>query len=280
MQNVARTDLRQDTECVYCQTLYDCMVLQTAQQKQQQIQHQQQNIIPQLTNDSTPICWTSQQETQDNSSVILRSWINLDKHAQPFSFFPTSHRQNDPVSGTNYTTIWIPPGDCLLFYSNIARQANALQTVDNDAIAEQEPLMGVWTGFYISTTHESFYGDNHEEIVHQQGLPFLPNGQLPRMYDRKHETNVQLLQDWSSTMIRDMYKLKHSSSQRYICPPYMDIQLTEFDPYTPYFEEEKKLMRPTVLWRRYWNCFTGTLDHDEDDNQSYSDSLYSSSDEE
>ena len=189
---------------------------------------------------------------------VFQGWMNLDYHAQFFSFLPGTHQtgnQNDGRTGfalekdndsvdiatTHKEKLCIPPGHFVIFDQTVIHEVQGVSITKYHS-------MRVHVGFCLCTHPDyGFCVDKYKQAMETQGLPPLPSEQIPPMYSKMHQSALKykITIPWSNMVIADQFK-EHDDQGYLILPPTMQkISLMEFGlNYALYSENEKTLMLP------------------------------------
>ena len=194
------------------------------------------------------------------TDTILQGWVNLDDTNQYFSACPTTHLQNTDEKGfakidknehQKYKQlsqrITIPPGHIILFNQTIVHEI-----VSNIAKTD---IYRIFFGIRFTTSETPLF--DNSKIITQQGVPYLPSGQLPPIYSINHLTifmnkqfgNYKNLEDFCISNFKDSvlinYTSKKNNTTHKICPRYLpSLSQLNLPLFTPYTSQEIQLYTP------------------------------------
>jgi len=193
-------------------------------------------------------------KTVNSSGIdeVLGGWINLNMAVtQAFVCVKGTHLQRSNESGfvTDFTkedkkkfdqnkvTIEVPPGHIILFYQNIIHMVRKY-TIGNFEYR-------LFLGIRFTNDINSIF-DYNSALV-EQGVPVIPSGQTPRLYEKMHAINHKdKIGTWTTYFIPEMqhtkgktplppvskslYLLSQESGKNLMYPKYQDYELALFIP--------------------------------------------------
>ena len=183
---------------------------------------------------------------------VLGGWINLNLNVtQAFVCVKGTHVQKSDSSGfvTDFNkddkkrfdqtkvTVEIPPGHIILFYQNIIHMVRKY-TIEN---IEYRLFLGV------RFTNDNKHMFDYDIALNEQGIPIIPSGQTPRLYEKMHAINFQdKIAMWTKLYIPEMQhskgktplppvskslqQLSQESGKNLMYPKYQDYELALFIP--------------------------------------------------
>jgi hypothetical protein len=142
-------------------------------------------------------------ETKPEGDIILGGWVNLDPDdTQEFSCVPGTH--TDPFDSKGFCPIKNPeeykakkviypikPGEVILFHQNIVHEIKSKKY--------KKDSRRLYIGWRITDRTDPLF--DHSKVIEEQGVPYIPSGQLPPIYAKLHMVNhKQKVIDFSKTV--------------------------------------------------------------------------------
>lgn len=195
------------------------------------------------------------QEFMAELDQILGGWVNLNTNVtQGFVCIPGTHNTRADGSGfvKNFTPteieyfnqqkqlIEIPPGHAILFYQHI------LHMVRNYTIKQRE--LRLFLGIRFTKSINPLF--DQTKAIEDQGIPTIPSGQTPKLYESNHPRfHKDKIQNWSTLFIPAM-----KTDNPALLLPAVSKSLREMSQlsgtnlmYEPYDQEDLQIMRPYPL---------------------------------
>lgn len=173
-------------------------------------------------------------ESKPDGDIILGGWVNLDQHdIQEFSCVPGTH--TDPFDAKGFCPIREPdeyktkkviysikPGEVILFHQNIVHEIKSKKY--------KKDSHKLYIGWRITDRSEPLF--DHSKIIEEQGIPYIPSGQLPPIYAKLHMVNhKQKVINFSKT-VRPELLGSNQLVKRYV-PSLKEMGVPLWPPYTP-----------------------------------------------
>ena len=181
-------------------------------------------------------------DSKPDGDIILGGWINLDKDdIQKFSCVPGTH--NDPFDTKGFCPLKNPeeykskkviynikPGEIIMFHQNIVHEIKSQKyTKDSHKL---------YIGWRITESSEPLF--DHTKVIEDQGIPYIPSGQLPPIYAKLHMVNHKhKVIDFSKTVHPKLLN-ENGLVRRYV-PSLKDMGLPMWPAYT---SEDLEILRP------------------------------------
>lgn len=190
-----------------------------------------------------------------NEEFILGGWVNLDTaFTQTFSCIPGTHF--DRVSDVNgfvkvnevpeegRAKIEIPPGHCILFFQNLLHEVNAKKSPINS--------LRLFLGWRVTKNQQPLF-PSHEETMESQGVPFIPSGQVPPMFNGNHMSfHPEMLFNWSDKSFQPQCYAEvlsgKNKGRRIVHKAMRSLKAYNMPLFAPYSEREKAIYRPNRRW--------------------------------
>lgn len=143
--------------------------------------------------------------------VLLGGWVNLNSDLnQQFECVKGTHLVRSKGSGfvTAFTKeekqhftkhmdkVVVPPGHCILFFQHIVHRVRQYK------ITRREKRLFI--GVRFTNSDKSIF--DYSDAIEKQGVPPLPSGALPKIYEKMHAINWQpRLQEWLTAFVPEMH---------------------------------------------------------------------------
>jgi hypothetical protein len=190
-----------------------------------------------------------------DEEFILGGWLNLDTaFTQTFSCIPGTHfdRVNDAngfikvakIPEEGHAKIDVPPGHCILFFQNLLHEVNAKKSPINS--------LRLFLGWRITTQIEPLF-PNHEETMESQGVPYIPSGQTPPMFNGNHMSfHSEMLFKWSDQSFQPRCYTEvlsgKNKGRRIVHKAMRSLKAYNMTLFPAYSEREKAMYRPNRRW--------------------------------
>ena len=182
-------------------------------------------------------------DSKPEGDIILGGWINLDHtDIQEFSCVPGTHNDHfdskgfcplkDPKEYKSKKVVYqVKPGEVVLFHQNIVHEIKSKKY--------KKDSHKLYIGWRITERSEPLF--DHSKVIEEQGIPYIPSGQLPPMYAKLHMVNHKhKVIDFSKTVRPEL--LESSGLVRRYLPSLKAMGLPLWPKYTP---EDMEILKPT-----------------------------------
>ena len=185
---------------------------------------------------------------KSEGDIVLGGWINLDPSGSPpqyFSCVPGTH--NDPDTGSGFHMIedsseynkmkvlyTIQPGEIILFNQNLVHEIKSQKSKFDSK--------RLYLGWRLTNETKPLF--DHSQVIEDQGVPFIPSGQVPPMYAKLHRVNHKHMVIDFSKRIHPVYI---DPKTQLIYRELKSLKEANLKMWPEYTDKEKRILTPQPL---------------------------------